>query len=182
MRSKILLQFSVFALILSFAFVGCKKYEEGPTLSLRTKRDRITNLWKFENVTYDGQDVTSQFNRADYIITFDVLKAGFYTFTLRDKDGSALSRVGGDDSPFRKAEKELSGNLPVFRDEVANGGKWSFTSDFSSIQMFPELSQKEDENKVPVFTINQLRADKFKISRDAQGSLKKLEITFTPLF
>lgn len=182
MKSRILMPFAIFALVVTFALSGCKKYEEGPTVSFRTKRDRITNLWKFENVTYDGQDVTNQFNRANYIITFDVVKAGFYTFTLRDENGAALSRVGGDNSPFRVAEKELAGNLPVFRDEVANGGKWSFSSDFTSIQMFPELSQQSDANVVPQFKIVQLKADKFKISRDEDGAKKKLEITFIPLF
>lgn len=51
----------VVAFGLAIAFTGCKKYEEGPTLSLATKKGRIVNTWKFEKVIANGQDVTSAY-------------------------------------------------------------------------------------------------------------------------
>lgn len=40
---------------------GCKKYEDGPWLSLRTKTARITGWWKFEYFSMNGNDSTSAF-------------------------------------------------------------------------------------------------------------------------
>jgi len=38
-------------LIILLLFVGCKKYEEGPTISLLTKKARITGIWEFSEIT-----------------------------------------------------------------------------------------------------------------------------------
>lgn len=54
LKSKILL----LSLITVLA-VSCKKYEEGPSLSLRSKKARVANKWKIEKVVIDGDDVTS---------------------------------------------------------------------------------------------------------------------------
>jgi hypothetical protein len=37
-------------------FVGCKKYTEGPSFSLRTRKARITNEWKVSKIVYDKSD------------------------------------------------------------------------------------------------------------------------------
>ncbi|MFL5752160.1 MAG: lipocalin-like domain-containing protein [Bacteroidia bacterium] len=39
--------------------VSCNKYEDGPKLSLRTKKARLSGDWKIEKVLYNGTDVTS---------------------------------------------------------------------------------------------------------------------------
>lgn len=55
------------ALISTMNFSACKKYEEGPRLSLHTKKARIANEWKYEKVTSpNGTDVTSYYVN-DYI-------------------------------------------------------------------------------------------------------------------
>lgn len=38
-------------LIILLVFSGCKKYDEGPTFSLQTKKARITNVWEFSKQT-----------------------------------------------------------------------------------------------------------------------------------
>jgi hypothetical protein len=38
---------------------SCKKYPEGPALSLRSKTERISNTWKIENYSVNGADLTS---------------------------------------------------------------------------------------------------------------------------
>jgi hypothetical protein len=42
------------------ASAGCKKYEEGPWLSLRSKKSRVVGVWKFKEVIADGQDITNK--------------------------------------------------------------------------------------------------------------------------
>lgn len=41
---------------------SCKKYEEGPAFSLRTKKARLTGDWKISSVTIDGSDVSGTYN------------------------------------------------------------------------------------------------------------------------
>lgn len=61
---------------------SCKKYDDGPRLSLRTKKARVANEWQFDKVTFsNGQDLTAGF--ADNSIEFD--KDGTYT----ERDGTS---------------------------------------------------------------------------------------------
>ena len=58
---------------------ACRKYEEGPNVSFRTKAARVTNNWKIEGALVDGVDVTSDplwakqkhymYRNGSYIIT-----------------------------------------------------------------------------------------------------------------
>ena len=42
--------------------VTCKKYEEGPRLSMRSKKARVANEWQYEKVTSpNGADMTAYF-------------------------------------------------------------------------------------------------------------------------
>ena len=54
MKNYIILFFAL-ALIL----LGCKKYEEGPALSLRSEENRLLGLKQIEKYTVDGVDSTS---------------------------------------------------------------------------------------------------------------------------
>lgn len=51
---------------LIFAFLGfalifsaCGKYDEGPALSLRTKKARAVNVWVFQQLLANGVDITA---------------------------------------------------------------------------------------------------------------------------
>ncbi|PCJ84228.1 MAG: hypothetical protein COA57_09490 [Flavobacteriales bacterium] len=50
-------------LITPVLFTGCKKYDEGPSLSLRTKKARVANEWKvdFAYDYKDGENTTSDY-------------------------------------------------------------------------------------------------------------------------
>ena len=52
--------------IVAILFVGfvivvgsssCRKYEEGPNISLRTKKSRVTNNWRYESAQVNGVEV-----------------------------------------------------------------------------------------------------------------------------
>lgn len=47
------------AIGLAVAFTGCKKYDEGPTLSLASKKGRVANIWKIEKFMENGVDLTA---------------------------------------------------------------------------------------------------------------------------
>ncbi len=52
------------------------KYEEGPGISLRSKRDRVSNEWKVDEYSYTPLNGTAQDRKADYNFTND----SFYTY------------------------------------------------------------------------------------------------------
>lgn len=49
-----LLVFSV--VIAGFGISGCKKYAEGPTLSLASKKSRVVNVWKIDKILINAVD------------------------------------------------------------------------------------------------------------------------------
>ena len=52
------------SLLLAVAFIGmmfttsCRKYEEGPNVSLRKKEARVTNNWRIESAQLNGNEVS----------------------------------------------------------------------------------------------------------------------------
>ena len=66
----------IFALVVLASFVlmgtySCKKYEEGPMISLRTKTARVANDWKLEKAEQDGVDITANYPSAEQTFTKD---------------------------------------------------------------------------------------------------------------
>lgn len=53
---------------------GCKKYEEGPWISCRTKKHRLLGGWALKTFYVNGIDSTSYYNELFHGIFFDYLK------------------------------------------------------------------------------------------------------------
>jgi hypothetical protein len=47
--------------------VGCKKYEDGPGVSLVPRTERVANTWVIDKAYSDGQDVTNDYDQ--YVLT-----------------------------------------------------------------------------------------------------------------
>ena len=58
---KHLAQLSLFILFISFA--SCKKYEDGPAISLLSKKARIANIWKVDTYYLNGKDKTTEYRQ-----------------------------------------------------------------------------------------------------------------------
>ena len=43
------------AICFIIAFSGCKKYDQGPIISILTKKSRVINVWKIERTITNGQ-------------------------------------------------------------------------------------------------------------------------------
>lgn len=80
---------------------SCKKYEDGPVFSLRTRTARVANTWKVENYKINGDDFTSLVS--SYTETFT--KKGAYSYSWGILDGSGTWEFQNKD-----AEIKLSGN------------------------------------------------------------------------
>jgi hypothetical protein len=63
----------------AFTMTACKKYEEGPSLSLRSKKARMAGDWKVEAYYEDGVDKTSDYRTFIASESFTMDKDGSYT-------------------------------------------------------------------------------------------------------
>jgi hypothetical protein len=75
---------------------SCKKYENGPSLSLRSRTERVANVWKIESYILDGSDLTS-------------LTTGYTETYTKDKDFSFSygSQSGTGKWVFQNDDKEI---------------------------------------------------------------------------
>jgi hypothetical protein len=81
--------------------VSCKKYPDGPLLSLRSRSERLSNTWKIENYKINGNDFTSLI--PSYTETFT--KNGSYNYSWSVFEGSGTWSFQNHDK-----EVKLNGN------------------------------------------------------------------------
>ena len=108
-----------FAIVLSLLFIGCGKYDEGPAISLKTKKGRLARTWKIEKyIDSDGTTYTPTAND-NYTVTFS--KDGVFTSTYgifsiagtwaftSDKSGIITTVAGDSDTEtiLRLTSKEF---------------------------------------------------------------------------
>lgn len=56
--------------------LSCRKYDEGPAFSLRSKKQRVANVWEIETYLVNGEDKTSTID--SMFLTFEFRKDGAY--------------------------------------------------------------------------------------------------------
>ncbi len=113
MKKVILLALLGASIVLSEA--GCKKYEDGPGISFVSRKDRISNTWKIEQVTQNGEDVTVQYNSNNANFRYDINKNGSITAS-----GTVLSipyNVSGSWT-FQSNDEEIRVSFPNTGDVV----------------------------------------------------------------
>jgi hypothetical protein len=57
--------------VLTFVASSCKKYDDGPLISVRSKEERIANTWVIENAYNNGNDVTGDYDQYDLYMDKD---------------------------------------------------------------------------------------------------------------
>ena len=58
-------------LIIISGMYSCKKYDEGPLVSLRSKSERIANDWRIEKAIDNGNDVSGDFDKYQISLSKD---------------------------------------------------------------------------------------------------------------
>lgn len=104
--NKNLFSIAVALTVISALGTGCKKYDDGPFFSLRSREERIANTWRVESAMNGGNDVTSSFDQYELQM-------------LRDKSATlaALYQIG--DLSF----------------EFQTNGTWDLINDDECIQL-----------------------------------------------
>jgi hypothetical protein len=137
---------AAYALLAGVAISSCK-YEEGPGISLRSKRDRVANEWKVNQFIYDGNDVTASLNDTFFSTIIKLYRTGFYGVTIIDKDGNT-SHTGNWPSKANAIYNHYQGARPRPITDMGNNGKWTFDYRHDKIQIYPELSTGSDSFNV----------------------------------
>lgn len=74
----------IITLLLVLPMGGCSKYEEGPAISLRSRKERVANTWALDKAIYDGGDITPQFKFYELKLTEDGGATLNYEFLVID--------------------------------------------------------------------------------------------------
>jgi len=77
-----------------FVFQSCRKYDEGPVLSLRSRTERVANTWKISKYKKNDKDLTSLYK--GYMETFT--KDGNYSYTWENIAGTGKWSFQNDDN------------------------------------------------------------------------------------
>lgn len=94
---KISLLLLAFAGLLITGVESCNKYPEGPSFSLRTRTQRVSNTWKVENYKVNDNDYTSLVS--DYTETFS--KDGNYSYSWGSLAGTGTWQFENDDQEIQ---------------------------------------------------------------------------------
>ncbi len=154
----------------TFILSACK-YEEGPAVSLRSKRDRISNEWHYDKFMYNGVDVTNQINTPQYELILSINRMGGYEMAMvKPLGGGKYETTHTGNGP--NGTKWSSGSIDTFTTGLPHPisyilwfGDWSFDKGHYKIQLKPELSYDES-NK------GQVLSHDWTIQRLAQKELK----------
>ena len=87
----------LFGALMMVTVQSCKKYPDGPALSLRSKTARVANTWKVENYKENGNDYTSLV--AGYMETYS--KDGNYSYSWGILSGTGKWAFQNDDKEIR---------------------------------------------------------------------------------
>ncbi len=84
--------------VTAIALTSCSKYEEGPSISLRSKTARITGEWKMVKQIYNGTEVALSTEAKNMV--FDIQKDGKYIMKTSYGDMAGTWEFNSDKTKF----------------------------------------------------------------------------------
>lgn len=78
--------------VISATVTSCKKYEDGPSLSLRSKAARVSNEWKLESYFQNDVNKTDSLSIQNYTETFT--KEGACSRNFNQLNGDTIAQTG----------------------------------------------------------------------------------------
>jgi hypothetical protein len=97
MKTKLSIAIMFFVVILLPSIQSCKKYPDGPMISLRSRAERVANTWKVDNYKINGNDYTSLVS--GYTETYT--KKGNYSYSWGILNGSGVWAFQNKDSEIK---------------------------------------------------------------------------------
>ena len=132
-KNTLALLFIVFGLI---TFTGCSKYEEGPGISLRTKKSRVVGEWQVTTFKINGADYLNQ----TYSDVFNCSSGSSFTYTNTgniqtdwtfSKDGSSTIVVNTASHviDYVSSDAQCTAVYTDSNDSTSDTSTWEFASD-----------------------------------------------------
>ena len=132
-KNTLALLFIVFGLI---TFTGCSKYEEGPGISLRTKKSRVVGEWQVTTFKINGADYLNQ----TYSDVFNCSSGSSFNYTNTGnikiewtfkKDGSSASVVNTASHvlDYFSSDAQCAAIYNDSNDSTSDTLTWEFASD-----------------------------------------------------
>ncbi len=101
-------------------FTACRKYEEGPNISLRRKEARVTNNWRIQSAMLNGVEVSVDpywakqkhymYRNGDYVVTI------IDPVTLEARNLQGKWTLYDNDRKIALTTKNFSGNIDSTND------------------------------------------------------------------
>ncbi len=112
---KVAIMSAILLTTLSVAVTSCRKYEEGPNISLRKKAARVTNNWRIESAQLNGQEVSVDpyWSKQKHYM----YRNGSYVVTIIDPVSLEVKNLQGswklydNDTKLALTTKNFSGNI-----------------------------------------------------------------------
>ena len=102
-------------LVIVSSLTSCKKYPDGPWISLETRTARVANTWKMEQIMLNGSDITSTLTSINYTETYD--KSGNYSYSSTIGSGSGKWAFENKDTQIKRngVSGQSSEDLTILR-------------------------------------------------------------------
>ncbi len=115
----------LFVIALALVLPACK-YEEGPALSLRSKKARVVNIWKIEKAWQNGYDVTASLESFQPGLTLEFKEDGSLVYDWLQNSAPVSYSVqwefNSDKSGLVITENALSTTWDILR--LKNNEMW----------------------------------------------------------
>ncbi|MDI1354736.1 MAG: hypothetical protein PSX36_07450 [bacterium] len=122
---KLLIVLCALAFISASFFTSCKKYEDGPAISLRTKKARLQGDWQLESFSINEVDqtaaATTQYGSN---FTWDIEKDGGYKMTGTYTDDGTWKFGEDKDDVYFQSSKTGAGEQAYRILRLANKELW----------------------------------------------------------
>ncbi|MEL6192489.1 MAG: hypothetical protein AAFR66_10580 [Bacteroidota bacterium] len=89
MKKRLILPFLVIA---GICLGACKKYEDGPVFSLRSKKERVANNWKAGLLSRNNLDELEEFSTFE----LDFSKGGSFEWRVQPASDSTVQTLSGN--------------------------------------------------------------------------------------
>ena len=104
---------------------GCKKYEDGPLVSFRTRTERLSNTWEVDNYTVNGNDLTSFYTSC----TETFSKGGAYSYSCGLFDGAGTWKFQSNDENIQLTGSDDKSNRNLKILKLEEDAFWYSTTD-----------------------------------------------------
>jgi len=117
---------------------SCKKYEDGPLISFRTRTERLSNTWEVDNYTFNGNDLTSLYTNC----TETFSKGGDYSYSCGLFDGAGKWKFQSNDERIQVTGNDDKSNRNLKILKLEEDAFWYSTDDGGDVTEVHMVTKK----------------------------------------